>query len=1647
MILLRESPDSPASQQNRIAMTNKLPKLPTAPREVIEHIRRYEFGIGASLDAEGRVIVANMQRRYQSLLATVAEDLNSKESHFILELVQNAEDNSYADGVAPSLSFSAEKTRLLVVNNELGFRPENVAALCSAGESSKKNKTGYIGEKGIGFKSVFKVTDAPEIHSNGYHFRFDRADPKDLLGYVVPHWKEPEVALDNRATTLVLPARPGKPFPADLLKDLDATLLLFLEKIRQLEVKTEGELLRHTREDNGSVTTLTSFHKPSGGAPRKEVKSFFRMRATYDFSKIKEPKREGINDTDLLLAFPLSATGEAEPDPNSPTYAFLPIRDFGFPFCIQADFVLISSREGIHVDLEWNITLRDEIAPTFVEAVEEFKAHPLLANTYLRFLPEEGAVHDPFFKPVVEHLVAELREAECVPVEGGKWRRPEQVLLASREIQALFTSSDAWKLFGAEYPSADFDATTDQLQRIGCQALTLQAVVNIFDEHADWLAKKPLEWKARFYDYLASASRRAEFIKLLRGSACLPTADSQLVAPNSGAVFYPLTKAGKSRYAFEHELTVIDAEFYEAALAESPDVKALFDGLGVQQDNPYALIRNHILKRHSGELGDDHDALVGHVRYVKDKLDLYLAHAAALGHSRQAALKTLTDGLLLGTNQEEGGWLWDRGPHLYLSKGYRPAFDIEGMLGTQIPPRLLVSDIYVVKKRGASPDDVARELESWQHFFYDIGVNDSPILNLETGYAACSDELKALLASTDNAVRRATLECLDRNWHRYAEHRIYSSKVGREYKNFYTPFMSALRSTLAPTKRKASATLPQAYLEEPNIRAVIGGGAVYVDATLRDPQFLAATGITYKVDASACLKRLKQIRSDGRATRDQVRAIYRQLEALWSTERDEIAAAFAQNPLIMVGAGDNASWVTPEDACWQPTNVRLLDAAHPPLQSQYSEHRTFFTKQLDVPLELPLSKWVDALATLPSDEDVSERKSFALTLFRRLSRELGASPQVTPDWLHRFDDEALFVDHRGALVEKTDSLFANDAPEYACLFEDEESISLLAVPHDHLPGVANLLSRTGIARVSAALTVEPAGATVGQLDRLLTRKVQDVFGCIARVVYSQSHDRFETAIKEQLFDHLRELEVLVVPELELDVTLADVTRTTTGDAAPRGRQLLLRADAPSHVDHVAMEVRRILRLPAGQVATISVLLRSMNVRDAEDYLRVTHVSHLPAEEQSKLDGLDAIALPGGAQPQPADEARADTPATPELGGESEDEQAAEEEPDAPESAKATSDGQEGLSPPTSPTEHRDAPQVATNSSQVRGQSAAGAPSAPTPIVPPAATSAGPPSSEQPHRPKLANAGGSELSPGAANRTFTRSSTYGSTSVGGPQATDAGDAGSAPSPSANRQEDAPGSDSEGDGTVQAPAQSFQVPNGSGGTGVQSRPASGTRRPIERTKSGRLLSYTEPAKAGSAAQDDEDESNPEVKRRRDAIETAAVNHFLATASSMWREVTVVPNPNNPGFDIQAIAHDGVAEFIEVKGQSGAWTDTGVAVSPTQLRKAEEQRERFWLCVVEYATDESRRQLYLVKDPFGLTGQFRFDRGWKGAATVVAARPVHPKEGLFVTIDGEGKGRIIGVKGSGQLAKIDYQLVANGQKRFNKLFKPNVMTLSVD
>ena len=70
---------------------------------------------------------------------------------------------------------------------QVGFTESNIRALCDVGRTTKKNTVGYIGQKGIGFKSVFKVTDAPQIHSRGFHVVFDLMQ-HSALGYVMPTW-------------------------------------------------------------------------------------------------------------------------------------------------------------------------------------------------------------------------------------------------------------------------------------------------------------------------------------------------------------------------------------------------------------------------------------------------------------------------------------------------------------------------------------------------------------------------------------------------------------------------------------------------------------------------------------------------------------------------------------------------------------------------------------------------------------------------------------------------------------------------------------------------------------------------------------------------------------------------------------------------------------------------------------------------------------------------------------------------------------------------------------------------------------------------------------------------------------------------------------------------------------------------------------------------------------------------------------------------------------------------------------------------------------------------------------------------------------------------------------------------------------------
>ena len=69
----------------------------------------------------------------------------------MLELLQNADDNTYATSVKPTVHFYLSSNVLTVRNNEaVGFSPDDISALCDIGLSTK---TGHRDDK-IGKVSI-----------------------------------------------------------------------------------------------------------------------------------------------------------------------------------------------------------------------------------------------------------------------------------------------------------------------------------------------------------------------------------------------------------------------------------------------------------------------------------------------------------------------------------------------------------------------------------------------------------------------------------------------------------------------------------------------------------------------------------------------------------------------------------------------------------------------------------------------------------------------------------------------------------------------------------------------------------------------------------------------------------------------------------------------------------------------------------------------------------------------------------------------------------------------------------------------------------------------------------------------------------------------------------------------------------------------------------------------------------------------------------------------------------------------------------------------------------------------------------------------------------------------------------------------------
>lgn len=111
----------------------------------------------------------------------------------------------------------------------------------------------------------------------------------------------------------------------------------------------------------------------------------------------------------------------------------------------------------------------------------------------------------------------------------------------------------------------------------------------------------------------------------------------------------------------------------------------------------------------------------------------------------------------------------------------------------------------------------------------------------------------------------------------------------------------------------------------------------------------------------------------------------------------------------------------------------------------------------------------------------------------------------------------------------------------------------------------------------------------------------------------------------------------------------------------------------------------------------------------------------------------------------------------------------------------------------------------------------------------------------------------------------------------------------------------------------------------------------------------------------------------------VDQAGVRRVVEVERAAGRHPEVMPH-ENPGFDV--ISRDGtgrILRHIEVKSTASGWDDMGVGLTRTQFDFAQQNRETFWLYVVEHALDDNDARVMRIADPIGRADEFRFDDGW--------------------------------------------------------------------
>lgn len=325
-----------------------------------------------------------------NFLDTLSKQLSAKESTFVYELLQNANDYP-VEGRKVDVEFHITEHYLLFLHSGDKFNVRNISGICGINEKEKVANKRAVGYKGIGFKTVFLHNHYVYLKTGDYSFRFDQGEtPEKNLGkkrggkisrqgapfQILPIWTEHnEVSSEVNSVfdnadpkfQVQIALRPddsqilhkGKNSYENLFRDVfsDSNIILFIPNINSVKVFINGREERVCFRNNDEWIV---------GDYEAEIADDLQdlINTTIDKGNSRIPEK--YKDFDLTkVSFACKQTGGIiKPIEDATLYCYLPTgASWGLPFLMNTDMI----PKGDRNDIETEVKLADEEETNFNE--------------------------------------------------------------------------------------------------------------------------------------------------------------------------------------------------------------------------------------------------------------------------------------------------------------------------------------------------------------------------------------------------------------------------------------------------------------------------------------------------------------------------------------------------------------------------------------------------------------------------------------------------------------------------------------------------------------------------------------------------------------------------------------------------------------------------------------------------------------------------------------------------------------------------------------------------------------------------------------------------------------------------------------------------------------------------------------------------------------------------------------------------------------------------------------------------------------------------------------------------------------------------------------------------------------------------------